>query len=72
MSDQLAQRPVRARRLFLRHGQNTRSAVGAGEAGWRRHILSGEACYAGADMGTADAALANGRPTAQTIMAAGP
>ena len=28
-SDQLGQRPVRARRLFLRHAQNPRSAVGA-------------------------------------------
>ena len=71
MSDQLAQRPVRARRLFLRHAQNTRSAVGAGEAGWQRHILSGEAFYSGPDMGTVDAALASGRATAQAIMAAG-
>jgi monoamine oxidase len=34
-------------------------------------FFSGEALYAGPDMGTVEAALANGRETAQTILAAG-
>ncbi|MGH7029481.1 MAG: flavin monoamine oxidase family protein [Stellaceae bacterium] len=35
-------------------------------------FFSGEALYAGPDMGTVEAALASGRETAQTILAAGP
>jgi monoamine oxidase len=35
-------------------------------------IFAGEALYTGPDMGTVEAALANGRETAQTILAAGP
>jgi monoamine oxidase len=35
-------------------------------------FFSGEALYAGPDMGTVEAALANGRETAQMILAAGP
>ncbi|HUK61400.1 MAG TPA: NAD(P)/FAD-dependent oxidoreductase [Stellaceae bacterium] len=35
-------------------------------------FFSGEAVYAGADMGTAEAALASGRDTAQTILALSP
>ena len=62
-----------ARRLFPRNAQNTRSAVGARETGWRRYyFFSGEALYAGPDMGTVEAALASGRATAQTILGAGP
>ena len=34
-------------------------------------FLAGEALYAGPDMGTVEAALANGQETAQTILAAG-
>jgi monoamine oxidase len=34
-------------------------------------FFSGEALYAGRDMGTVEAALASGRETAQTILAAG-
>jgi monoamine oxidase len=34
-------------------------------------IFSGEALYAGPDMGTVEAALANGRATARAILAAG-
>jgi monoamine oxidase len=34
-------------------------------------LFSGEALYAGPDMGTVEAALASGRETAQTILAAG-
>jgi hypothetical protein len=67
------QRPVRARCLFLCHAQNPGSAVGARETGWRRYyFFSGEALYAGPDMGTVEAALASGRATAQTIVAARP
>jgi monoamine oxidase len=33
--------------------------------------FSGEALYAGPDMGTVEAALASGRETAQEILAAG-
>ena len=35
-------------------------------------FFSGEALYAGPDMGTVEAALASGQETAQTILAAGP
>jgi len=35
-------------------------------------FFSGEALYAGSDMGTVEAALANGRETAETILAASP
>ena len=35
-------------------------------------FFAGEALYAGPDMGTVEAALANGLETAQTILAAGP
>jgi monoamine oxidase len=35
-------------------------------------FFSGEALYSGPDMGTVEAALASGRDTAQTILAAGP
>jgi len=35
-------------------------------------FFSGEALYAGSDMGTVEAALASGRATAQTILGAGP
>jgi hypothetical protein len=35
-------------------------------------FFSGEALYAGPDMGTVEAALASGQKTAQTILAAGP
>ena len=34
-------------------------------------FFSGEALYAGRDMGTVEAALANGTQTAQAILAAG-
>jgi len=34
-------------------------------------FFAGEALYAGPDMGTVEAALANGLETAQTILAAG-
>jgi monoamine oxidase len=34
-------------------------------------FFSGEALYAGGDMGTVEAALANGKETAQAILAAG-
>ena len=35
-------------------------------------FFSGEALYAGPDMGTVEAALAGGLETAQTILATGP
>jgi monoamine oxidase len=35
-------------------------------------FFSGEALYAGPDMGTVEAALASGRETAQTILTTGP
>jgi monoamine oxidase len=35
-------------------------------------FFAGEALYAGPDMGTVEAALANGRDTAETILSAGP
>lgn len=40
--------------------------------GGRAIFFSGEALYAGPDMGTVEAALASGLETAQTILAAGP
>ena len=54
-SDQLGQRPIRARRLFLRHTQNTRSAIGSGETGGGAIFFSGEALYADQDMGAVEA-----------------
>ena len=71
-SDQLGQRPVRARRLFLRHAQDTGSAVGPEKPDRGPIFFAGEALYAGPDMGTVEAALASGLETAQTILAARP
>jgi monoamine oxidase len=49
----------------------TRQAQAALRRPGGRVLFSGEAVYAGADMGTVEAALASGRETAQAILAAG-
>ena len=70
-SDQLGQRPVRPRRLFLRHPQTRDAQSALKEWGGGTIFFSGEALYAGPDMGTVEAALASGQETAQTILTRG-
>jgi len=50
--------------------RQAQSALGRPDGGGV--FFSGEALYAGSDMGTVEAALASGRATAQTILGAGP
>jgi hypothetical protein len=68
---QLGSRSFRARSLFVRHARNAGGSIRTRERGWRRGLFAGEALYRGPDMGTVEAALANGLETARIILIPG-